>query len=385
MISVKEEEFTSNIDLETIKRGIDLHVHFREPGLTQKETLRTGMIAAHLGGIGTVLEMPNTIPAVDRYDHYIVKDNLIKKEVSFFERLGIEFRLFQAAALTDYNCGNLEELQQLNSVAKILKVFMANSTGNLGIEEANLVRGLSFICDETTERPLLIFHAELPDLISKTESWIKHHLNRPKEAEIQAVKRVLDLQNEFDLPMHITHVSTFEAATLLSSQTKVTWDVLPKHLEFSFDDMKRFGNLGIMNPPLRPEQDRKKLYDLFMDEKIHTISSDHAPHTLDEKKAAISGAPGVQETMMFLIDKWLSEEISKKYVEQLSYRKPKELLEKVGLKPTEGELVISTELDTKVDKKWVKSKCGWSLWEGKTLKGRIMNSYPEELQTDHFE
>ena len=382
---MKEESATSKFDVETIKRGVDIHVHFREPGLMQKETLLTGSVTAYLGGIGTVVEMPNTIPPVDHPDYFLEKQRRIETRLIELSDLGLNFKIFQAAALTRKNTTDFKVLNQLLEVAKIFKVFMANSTGNLGIDRDYLMKGLSYIRDETNKRPLIIFHAEIPDLISQTTSWKSHHRSRPAEAEVQAIHLILEIKEEFDLPFHITHVSTYEGAEQLSTQSKVSWDVLPKHLEFSWKDLKDLKNRGVMNPPIRTEKERKKLYNLFIDEKIPMLSSDHAPHTLEEKRNPISGAPGVQELMPFVIDKWLSGEISKSYLEQITFQRPKKILNMVGLDVVGDDLVVATELEVKVDTKWVRSKCGWSLWNGRSFKGKIINSYPYGLETIYLE
>lgn len=366
-------ESHSELNVETIKRGIDVHVHFREPGLEQKETIKTGVKAAYAGGVGTVVEMPNTLPPVDNLDAFLKKENRIKESLHFLKEQGIEFIIHQAAALTSANTNQLDVLISLAEKAKIFKVFLANSTGDLGIDNQDLKMGLEALKDEIKSSVLVIFHAEDPSQISQTTSWKNHHEKRPIEAEVDSIKHVLALKEEYDLPMHITHVSTYQGAEILASQNKITWDVLPKHLEFSVKDLKQFGNFGVMNPPLRPESEREMLHSLFLEQKIPMLASDHAPHTLEEKKNPISGAPGVQELIPYAIDKWLNGEITKSYLGDLVFTRPKNLLEKVGLKIVEKPLYVDIDGFTMVDDKWLKSKCGWSLWKGCKFRGKILD------------
>ncbi len=346
-------------DLIVLPAGIDIHVHFREPGLIYKENMSTGMHAALRGGINTVIDMPNTIPVTDTLDSY--KNKL--KLASEFDGLHL------AAGMTNHNVEN-GELEGLMDYASVFKVFIANSTGNLAIDTKNLFKGI-----EILERGniLLMFHAEKPQHIKqRTVNSVENEV-RPEIAEIDAIKQVIDMAKEFpNVNMHVTHVSTFNGAQLLLDQSTVTWDVLPKYLDFSSDIVSTRGNYAKMNPPLRTRKDMIGLNQLLEEGKIPMIASDHAPHTREDKKSLTAGAPGVQELYHTMIDRYIDDRISMKILNDVIHNKPRELLYKVGIKPEKGEITVDIDSETKVDDKFIQSRCGWSLWQGKIFKGKIV-------------
>ncbi len=365
--------------LESLKRMVDLHVHFREPGHENKETFLSGMVASWLGGVGTVVEMPNTLPPVTNEKIYLKKYELMQKAKDILVNYTANIKVHLVAAITEENATSENELRKLSNHTPLFKIFMANSTGDLGINYIKIFKALE-ILERLNCKKQVIFHAEDPSLIIKTERWQDHAKNRPVIAEVKAVEQVLDWSKEFNVPMHITHVSTASAAEILIKQKKVTWDVLPKHLFFNTDDIQKFGNYGVMNPPLRPRVEQERLLNYFFDEKIQIISSDHAPHTHEDKKNAVSGAPGVQETMTILIDLWLKDKITKKYLTEITYSNPKSFLMKLGLKTNEDDILIDPDAKTTITRQWIKSRCRWSLWQDKTFQGKICNAYPTDLE-----
>ncbi len=352
--------------------GIDIHVHFRQPGLTAKETFVTGKTAAFHGGITTTLEMPNTIPVMDSIASFKQKQELNSKSDVILAKDSIKVKTYLVGGLTEKNTQNPALLRELSKETKIFKVFMANSTGDLMISKKNLRIGLETL-ESCNEQFIVMFHAEDHNLIRKTLDWRNHSANRPLQAEINAINEVLELKDEFNLNFHITHVSAGSSAEIMGGQQKVTWDVLHKYLQFSENDLSEFQNLGVMNPPLRVPSERELLTDLFKEGKIPIVSSDHAPHTLQDKKNAISGAPGVQELYPFLIDQHLGGELRKKILTNMISDNPRKLLSKVKITPPKGEIIVDTEKFTTFKGDEIKSKCGWSLWSNLKLKGKILS------------
>lgn len=353
--------------------GIDLHVHFREPGLTHKENFKTGRKAAFLGGINTVFDMPNTNPVTDTLENWHMKNKLAHRSPTDEENRANTVKVYNVAGLTEQSAKDPWKLIELASHAKVLKVFLANSTGNLYISPDSLERALDALASMTNP-PLVMFHAEDQSLIKPTSNWKKHERNRPIEAELLAVQRVLEYRRTYDIPMHATHISSGKVAELLSSQYKITWDVTPKHLFFSTKNMKLFKNFGVMNPPLRDPSNQEWLYSLFVKEKIPVIASDHSPHTLQEKNDPISGAPAVQELYPLLIDQMLREHITKRYVERLMFYNPLSILTNIGISVPKIEFYVNPFQETHITKDWIASKCKWSLWEGATLRGVILRN-----------
>ncbi len=355
--------------------GIDFHVHFREPGLNWKENLKTGKKAAYLGGIDTVIEMPNTHPPTDNYDAWQLKNQLANRQFSDEENRGNKVRVINAVALTEGNTqrARKKELLDLVNQAKIVKVFMANSTGNLAVSFDNMIQAFEWF-GELDNPPLVIFHAEDAKMVKSTNIWEDHAANRPLMAELNAIQQVLEIKDQYNLLPHITHVSSGSGANILLKEQRITWDTLPKYLAFNTEDMERFKNFGVMNPPLRSVEEQEHLYDLFKSQKIPMIASDHAPHSIKDKERPISGAPGVQELYPYLIDQYLNGVISQNYLQNVIYFNPAMVLKQCGFFIEKRVLYVNKSGTTTVNKSWIMSKCKWSLWEGETFRGTILRN-----------
>lgn len=351
-------------DFIKLPAGIDIHVHFREPGFEYKETMETGMKAANNGGIYTVVDMPNTKPVTDNMNSFKEKKELAGKYKG----------IIVASGITNQSV-NSGELIPLAKQSRIVKIFMANSTGNLGIDRENLMKSLTEINElKNEEQPLIMIHAEHPDYI-KPRTTTSNELDvRPLNAEIKAIENIIEFSKMFNnLHLHVTHVSSSESAHILMNQNKISFDVLHKYLCFNEGLVNKFGNKAKMNPPLRSQKDQEELYNIFLNEKIKYISSDHAPHTLKDKESLIAGAPGVQELYPFLIDLYLKDEIKKNYMVDLIYNNPKKLLLEHNLSIQETDITVDPNSIWKLTKDQIKSKCGWSLWENIEFKGKIIN------------
>jgi dihydroorotase len=350
----------SHEELETLPSGIDIHVHFREPGFVQKETMASGMTAAHAGGITSVIDMPNTYPPTDSVLHLRQKLTRARKFPG----------LLLAGGLTDRSVSN-QELRKMCKLTPILKAFLAESTGNLRITGSNFLKGIQQISSPA----LIMIHAEDPQLIKpRTKNSIELEV-RPIEAEINSIKFILEIANDHpDLTFHVTHVSSLDGAKLLERQNLVSWDVLAKYLCFTTEIVDNLGNFAKMNPPLRTKRDVVGLNDLLRKNKIPILASDHAPHTIDEKlsERITAGAPGVQETYLFLIDKYVTDEIKKEVVIDVIHKNPVALLENVGITPAVGEVQIDKSIIWNFTEENIRSKCGWSLWKDTQFHGKIV-------------
>lgn len=340
--------------------GIDLHVHFREPGMEHKETMASGIIAARETGIATVVDMPNTIPPTDTLENLLAKQKLAKQYPGIIISVGVT--------------NNSVKSKQLKKMAKhtaMFKCFLANSTGNLGIDDKRLKKGIKQLSKFNC---IIFFHAEDPTYIrERTEDSVELEV-RPSIAEIESIKRVIELSHKFpNQKLHVTHVSTLEGAKLLLRETtdNLTWDVLHKYLSFTTDLVDEKGNFAKMNPPLRTMEDRDGLLELLQRDKIPMITSDHAPHTKSEKLGLVAGAPGVQELYPFLIDLHLRGIITRNILENVIYHRPKALLQSVGLDNIEGTVVVNTNENYILNQSTIRSSCKWSLWENYSFRGKI--------------
>ncbi|GDX81523.1 dihydroorotase [Deltaproteobacteria bacterium] len=276
---------------------IDTHVHFRDPGHPQKEDWASGSRAAASGGVTTVCDMPNTSPPT------ITTQAWLDKAALAADRSRVNFGIWFGAA-----AGNVDEARRITDEGPAcgIKVFMGASTGPLLVNDATLVEFF-----EKT-RGLMGVHAEDEGVLQAfRERWAgrtppTHHDSRPAEAAVVAVQRLIELVRAHPRPVHVCHVSTAAELAVLEAvrgSVPITTEVAPHHLWLNNEEP--LGNLGKVNPPLRPESDRRALWTAVRRGLIDTVGSDHAPHTLEEKglsyDQAPSGIPGVELTFSLLM------------------------------------------------------------------------------------
>lgn len=291
----------------------DPQVHFREPGLTQKEDLASGSYAALAGGITGFMEMPNTNPNTDSPAHLQDK----------FDRAAGRCRADYAFFLggTRENADEIGSWEDADGCAGI-KVFMGSSTGSLLVPD-----------DPTLERILrsgkrrVTFHSEDDDRLKEryaalaAGSQVREHPHvRDVETAVRATKRLLDLAELTGRPIHILHVSTAEEIHLVRERDLgdlVTVELTPNHLFLTAPDCyETHGTWAQMNPPVRDRAHQDVLREAAADGTAACIGSDHAPHTAEDKAKPFpqssSGIAGVQTTLPLLLtavrDGWLRHE-----------------------------------------------------------------------------
>ncbi|MFA5312586.1 MAG: dihydroorotase, partial [Methanomassiliicoccales archaeon] len=266
--------------------AIDPHVHFRDPGLKDKEDFTSGSMSAAFGGVTCAFDMPNTKPAT------ITLDDLREKKAMASRRSWIDFGLF--AGVTPSN-----DVGAMAREAIGLKMFMGSSTQSILVTEDKDITRAMEIAKERNK--VLSVHAEDEHLIKKSPalSLNDHATNRPSKAEENAIKRLASLSN--GAKVNICHVSSPEGMAA-SNGTSFTKEVTPHHM--LLDASVRLGADGKVNPPLRTREDRDAIFSAFQKGRFNMLASDHAPHTIDDKHqefgSAPSGVPGV-ETMVPLM------------------------------------------------------------------------------------
>ncbi len=293
----------------TLPAGIDVHVHFREPGMTAKENWYTGSCAAAAGGITTVIDQPNTVPPTT-------------ERRSFEQKL----KLASGKSIVDFGInggvtGNIEKLEELwkLGVTAFGEIFMAESTGGLNINEETFEEALVEI---KSLGALATIHAEddkmrleLEELLKGDISCEYHSRVRPNACEAAAVQKALELISELKVRAHFCHISTLEATGMIRKEKYLarredreplfTCEVTPHHLFLSTRDWERLRSFGKMNPPLRGSHSIKALVNGINDGTIDMVASDHAPHLESEKdvdiKFAPSGVPGVETLMPLML------------------------------------------------------------------------------------
>lgn len=333
----------------------DVHVHFRDPGTTQKEDFGTGSLAAAHGGVTCVFDMPNTEPPA-------TTPSALKEKK----------RIATAKSLVDFGLyAGVRPGADIGAMAKEtvgFKLYMASTTGELLVSSLDQVK--RELAEIASTDKILAVHAEDERLRTKEpEKNLDDHLrNRSNECEASAVKKIIDAARGCKL--HICHVSAKESIPLLAGKADLTSEVTPHHI--LLDKGSKRGSHAKVNPPLRKREDRHALFNALQNGAFDVIASDHAPHTIDEKKEdfeyAPSGMPGV-ETMLPLMFHMVEEK-------HLSLA---DLVRRVCVRPAEmfgvpkGRIAVGYDADFVVvdfsDCRMIKadrlhSKCGWTAYEG---------------------
>ncbi len=364
---------------------IDDQVHFREPGLTHKATIETESRAAVAGGITSFIEMPNTVP-----------------QATTIEKLENKFEIAAKTSYANYSFmfggtnDNLDEILKVdaNKVAG-LKLFLGSSTGNMLVDDPIVLEKIfkstnlliSVHCeDEATIK------ANLETYIAKygEDIPIKCHPEiRSEEACYLSSSKAIKLAEKTGARLHVFHLSTGKETKLFSNKIplkdkKITAEVCIHHLWFSDEDYDTKGTLIKWNPAVKSKKDRDQLWEALLDDRIDVIASDHAPHTLEEKKnvytKAPSGGPLVQHALSAMLEMCHKEKISiEKVVEKMCHN-PAILfqIEKRGF-VKEGYyadlVLVDFNSPYTVKKDNILYKCGWSPFEGTTFKSRITHTF----------
>ncbi|MDB4978899.1 MAG: dihydroorotase [Candidatus Peribacteria bacterium] len=387
---------------------IDNHVHFREPGLTHKATMKSEAAAAVAGGVTTVCEMPNTIPPTVTVaalaDKIRRASEVTECDIRFFFGVTEEIHL---ATLREILAGGNAELERLRSRLAGVKIYLDHSTGNQKIAD-ELIGDVFKTCAEHGFP--LVAHCEDPQLNKEaaekykddesiTPTVARHSFMRPAQAEAKAIEYAIGMAKEHGTPLHIAHLSTSEGIELVrrakADGISVTCEVAPHHLFFTTDDYKRLGTLVKMNPPIRTVDHVEALWKGIEDGTVDCIATDHAPHTLEEKTEteplkAPSGVPGV-ETMLSLLltvaggGNPRSDESITYYVVRimdifkLCFENPNRIfgLGKTGI--VEGAaanmVLVDPHAQWTIEGKNLHSLCKWTPYENWQVTGRVVRIF----------
>ncbi|TQS82757.1 dihydroorotase [Candidatus Methanomassiliicoccus intestinalis] len=333
--------------------SIDPHVHFRDPGLTDKEDFSTGSLAAAFAGVTCVLDMPNTVPPA------VSKNSLLEKKEQISKKSWVDYGLFAG-------CVPGSDLKSMAPYAVGFKLFMGSSTGKLLVTEESDIQKI--LADAKECNKVLSVHAEDENLIKKDpEKNISDHAkNRPPEAEATAINRL----KESDCKVNICHVSSSAGLDALQA-TNFTSEVTAHHLFFDKDSIGN-STYAKVNPPLRTRNDRFALMKALMDGRISMIGSDHAPHTIEDKEQefsyAPSGMPGVETSVpVFLAMVKKGQFPLERFVNAVS-EKPAEIFNlnkgSIELGKDADFMIVNPGRVEAIKVKNLHSKCGWSLFEG---------------------
>ncbi len=342
--------------------GLDIHVHFRDPGLTHKEDFYTGSMAAAFGGISCIFDMPNTIPQTITLENISDKIALAKKK-SF-----VDFGIY--AGITNNNMGNIDSLA---TKCNGFKIYLGSTTNSLNFDKKNLRKALQKI--SSTEK-FVLFHAEddeqLLKKMSNERNLVDHLKSRPSICEETSINDIILALQGLHLKAHICHLSSIEGLEVLKKRpNNITCGVTPHHCLLSIEKNMGSSTFYKVNPPLRSSFDKESLFNAAKNGLIDVIESDHAPHTREEKNAnfdeAPSGLPGVETTFPIFLFLAKKEVISFQRIISLICERPAELL---GISKGRLEvgrdadfIVIDLKDDCRIKSDNLHSKCGWTPFE----------------------
>jgi len=318
---------------------IDIHVHLRDPGGTQKEDFSSGTAAALAGGVIAILDMPNNTPPV------VDEDTLHRKVELASRKARCDFAFYMGAS---------------------------KDNASRPVAEPP-VAGLKMYLDETYG-PLRI--ASLPVLLAHFKTWPRH---RPIAAHAEGLSTAIaiGLAQLYDRRLHICHVSRKAEVELVRRAKerggRITCEVTPHHLFLTQEDAKTLGSLTLMKPELGSREDNAALWsnlDVF-----DAVASDHAPHTLTEKQseAPPPGVPGLETSLALLLNAASQGRLPLQRIVELLHDGPARVM---GLHPPEN-----SHIEVDLDARWsiqganLHTKCGWTPFEGLSVRGRVVSAY----------
>jgi len=350
---------------------IDSQVHFREPGLTHKEDLESGSLAAVMGGVTAVFEMPNTNPLTT------TPEALADKVARGTNRMHCDFAFWVGG--THENVADIPELERLPGAAGI-KVFMGSSTGALLVADDS---GVSAILRKTRRRAA--FHSEDEARLIERKGLrvagepTSHHVWRDVTAALLCTERLIRIAREAHAQVHVLHISTREEIAFLQGAKDVaSCEATPHHLTLSAEDYATLGTKLQMNPPVRGPEHREGVWRGVAQGIIDVLGSDHAPHTREEKAKPYpespSGMTGVQTLVPVMLNHVAAGRLTLPRFVDLTSAGPARLFGITG----KGRIAAGYDADfTVVDLKrvetirdsWIASRCGWTPYDGKTVTG----------------
>jgi len=367
------DDVVSGHGLHLLPGVIDDQVHFREPGLTQKEDLHTATRACAKGGVTTFLEMPNTIPAT------ITQERLNEKLALAASKCLVNYGFYIGA--TPHNLKDLKTATRTPGI----KIFIGSSTGDLLVDQQ---AALEAIFAETT-LPICA-HCEDEATVranaakySGTTNVADHSRIRDHAAAVIATRRTMDLAKRHKHRFHVLHVSTGDETDLLPDHGEyVTAEACPHHLLFNVDDYERLGTLVQMNPSLKTADDNRRIWQALLDGRIQVIATDHAPHTLEEKQkpyspghgGSPSGLPAVENSLALMLNEVNRGRCTIEQVVHWMCDAPARVWDIVN----KGRIAVGYDADlvlvdlqktATIRNSEQETKSRWSPWDGVTLTG----------------
>jgi dihydroorotase len=365
--------------------AIDDQVHFREPGLTHKATIFTESRAAVAGGVTSFMEMPNTSPPT-------FTQQLLEDKYQIASKTSLANYSFFIGAAND----NLEEVMRTD-IRKVcgLKIFMGSSTGNLLVDNEKMLEG--FFSRFPT---LIATHCEHEPTIRKNTEDFKekygedmpieyHPLIRNEEACYLSSSFAVGLAKKHGTKLHILHISTAKETSLFDNsipleKKKVTAEACVHHLWFKDSDYAKMGTLIKWNPAIKTEKDRQEIFNALLDGRIDVVATDHAPHTLEEKRntyfKAPSGGPLVQHSLVAMLEFFHQRKITMEKIVQKMAHNPA-ILFQISRRGFIREgyfadlVLVDPNSPWMVSSENILAKCGWSPFENRQFKSKVTHTF----------
>lgn len=313
---------------------IDIHVHLRDPGQTEKEDFFTGTCAAIAGGFTTVIDMPNNATPVTSL-------KTLKRKIEIAKEKTVCDIGFYAGSLGD----NLDELMKMEPYVFGLKLYLNRTTGNYIIDKDKLK---DIYRAWKSDKPILL------------------------HAESDVIEEAIDLGHEIGKRVHICHVaSKFELSTIMRAKDKgfnVTCGVTPHHLFLTIDDVRKLGAFAMMKPPVE-----EGAIDFLWNnlDYIDVVESDHAPHTKEEKlsRNPTFGVPNLDTTLPLLLTAVSEGRLTLERLKELCFYNPKKIF---NIKTDDNTYIeVDEEESFVINNDMLYTKCGWSPYEGHKVRGRV--------------
>jgi len=382
---LRDSEVINGEDKWLIPGVIDTHVHFREPGLTQKGDMHSESKAAVAGGVTSFMDMPNTTPQT-------ITQELLNQKAEIAAQKSLANFSFYLGATNN----NIEEIKNIDPKKVCgVKIFLGSSTGNMLLNDNEALEKIFELS------PVLIAtHNEDEDMIKagvekykaefggKPVPMVYHGVIRSSDACYKATEKVVELAMKYGARLHVLHLSTAKELALFEnkplSEKKITAETCVGFLWFDDNDYERLGAKIKCNPSIKKEKSRLALLKAVENGNIDTVATDHAPHLLSEKTGdalhAVSGFPSIQHALPMMLELAKKGNFTREQVVEKMCHNPARIfnVEKRGFirKGFYADLtLIDPNSSYQVETEDLLYKCGWSPLENATLSCKVTHTF----------